>query len=62
MTGHVGTAEGTAGGKGDVFKTRCGRIRSGVGGDMHGGGTGSSEETEDKCTGMHGVVSGLINV
>ena len=48
--------------KGEECKTQDSRIGSGVGGDMNGGGTGSSEETEDLLTGTHGFVSGLIDV
>ena len=61
-TGHVDISVGTAGGKGEVFKTQDSRIGSGVGGDMNGGGTGSSEEAGDTLTGMHGVVKGLIDI
>ena len=35
VTGHVGTAVGTAGGKGEEFKTQDGRTGSGVGGDVN---------------------------
>ena len=65
---HVGFEDesvGTAGGKGEEFKTQDSWNGSGVGGDMHVGGTGSSEETEDALTrghGVDGVVSALIHV
>ena len=52
---------GTVGGKGEEFKTQDSWNGSGVGGDMHAGGTGSSEETEDALTSRHGV-DGVVSV
>ena len=56
---------GTVGGKGEEFKTQDNRNGSGIGVDIHGGGSGSSEKTEDSLNckhGVHGSVSVLIDV
>ena len=52
---------GTTGGKGEELKTQDSWTGSGVGGDKHVGGTGSSEETEEALTSRHGV-DGVFSV